>query len=124
MEPDKIIAAWLIKTHVDPRAVFTFVAKGTEVTNGVPFDVPESVYVRDHKRSASEIIAEENGIHDSKALFLAAFARKTEFGMWQATFSDQERQLLDQLQKFKESPSTGESLEAAMRLLDQFQPSQ
>lgn len=119
LEPDMCIAAWLYKNHVDPAAEFRFVPRGAVITNGIPFDVPGSRYVRDHKRSASEWVIENHRLADPKAAALGALARKLELGFWNAVYSDAEQPLIDSLKSILGSPaSPNAALEQSFTLLD------
>ena len=106
VEPDTCIAAWLIKSFVDTNAVFRFVPKGNPVENGIPFDIPGSRYVRDHKRSASEAVLELHHIDDHKARAAAALARKLELAFWNAAFTEEERPLVSRLRAILADPSS------------------
>ena len=104
IEPDKCIAAWLIRTHVATNAVFKFVPKGTPITNGIPFDVPGSTLVRDARRSASEVVIDRHKIKDAKALSLGRLARKMELGFWHASYTQREQPLAEKLRQFAKDP--------------------
>ena len=104
IEPDKCIAAWLIKTHVATNAVFTFLPKGTKITGGIPFDVPGSKIVRDARRSASEVLIDRHKIKDAKARSLGALARKMELGFWHASYTRREQPLAEKLRQLAKDP--------------------
>ena len=97
MEPDKCIAAWLIQTHVHPDARFRFMEKGAPITEGIPFDVPGSDYMRNHRQCASEVVLEKHGITNAEARAAANLARRIEISYWCATFTDEEQPLVDRL---------------------------
>lgn len=104
LEPDRCISAWLLKTYVNSNAVFKIIEKGHDVTNGIPFDVPGSHYVRDARRSGSEAIIALHDIRDPKALALGRLARKLELGAWHATFTDNELPLVQDLREISQAP--------------------
>lgn len=123
VEPDKCIAAWLIKTHVHTNAVFRFVPKGSPVTHGIPFDIPGSTYLRDARRSASEVVIDRHGITDPKAVALGRIARKFELGRWHAVFTERERPLADELSRLWQSEDEPKTvLQAAWAALDKWAP--
>jgi len=123
VEPDKSIAIWLMKTYVDPEATFEFVRKGSSPTNGIAFDIPGSVYIRNHRRCASEIVIHRHHIEDAKATALGALARKMEMNFWYATYTEREQPLADALMKLWQSDKQPEEvLEQALVILDEWQP--
>jgi len=123
VEPDKCIAAWLIKTYVETNAVFKFVPGGTSVTNGIPFDIPGSKYIRNQRRSASEAVINIHDIQDPKALALGQLARKLELGFWHMTFTEKEQPLADKLLELWKSKSEPEQvLRQSFQLIDEWSP--
>lgn len=123
VEPDKCIAAWLIRAHVDPSAEFVFVASGAPVGNGIRFDIPGSRYARDHRRCASEAVIEIHGIRDAKAVALGRLARKMEMGMWCAAFTEKEAPLAEKLTVLWESKAPCEQrLAESFASLDAWEP--
>ena len=124
LEPDKVIAAWLIKTHVDTNAVFQFVSTGTPIEKGVPFDIPGSSYARDHRHSASEQVLRIHAIRDPKAAALGRLARKLELGRWHAVFTDPEKPLADALLNGSalHGPATPQRLSALFAQISAWRP--
>jgi hypothetical protein len=124
VEPDKGIAAWLIREYVDSDARFVFIEEGAKVEEGIAFDIPGSEYIRDHKRCASEAIIEIHGITDPKAVALAELARKLEIGRWYAEYNDAEQPLAEALTEiWQERGDSTNRLERALKRLDAWQPS-
>jgi len=56
MEVDKCASAWLIKRFVDKEAEFKFFPSGELITEGIPFDTPDSEFRRYHNMSTFESI--------------------------------------------------------------------
>src|SRR4030042_5635946 len=54
MEFDKCVSAWLIVRFVDSDAEFVFHPQGTEVAEGVVFDVPGAEWSRKHRQCTSD----------------------------------------------------------------------
>lgn len=94
IEPDKAIAAWLIKEYVNPQAQFVFLERGTAVSNGISFDIPGSEFARDPRRCTSESIIQAYGITNGMAVELAGLARRFEIAYWCASFSEDENALI------------------------------
>jgi len=123
IEPDKCISAWLIKRHVDLEAVFDFIARGVRATNGIPFDIPGSSYLRNHKMCASETVVQRHRITNPKALALASLARKLEIGFWCAQFDETEKPLADALLAiWRRDGNPQADLAEGLHLLDQWEP--
>ena len=106
IEPDKCIAAWLLKTYVNTNAQFMFDEKGSTTTEGILFDIPGSKYIRGAKKCASEAVIEIHEIKEPKAIALAELARKLELGFWHATYTSSEKALAGKLQALRESKAT------------------
>ena len=70
MEFDKCVAAWLIVRFLDPEAEFVFFPKGTEITEGIVFDVPGADWSRKHRRCTSQCIWDSINKPDPAALFI------------------------------------------------------
>lgn len=97
IEPDKAIAAWLIKEYVNPQAQFVFLERGTAVSNGISFDIPGSEFARDPRRCTSESIIQAYGITNGMAVELAGLARRFEIAYWCASFSENENALINEI---------------------------
>lgn len=119
IEPDKTIAAWLIKMHVDTDARFVFAERGTTVSNGIPFDVPGSQYARDHRRCTSEAVIQLHDIQDEHALKLADLARRIEMAYWAAEFTTEETLIITKISHISSTTTNIETgFSEAMQLLD------
>jgi len=64
MEIDKCASAWLVKRFVDKNAEFRFYPKGTLITEGIPFDVPQAEIRRYHNMAAFEYLMKKHKISD------------------------------------------------------------
>ncbi|MBU0677022.1 MAG: chromate resistance protein [Verrucomicrobia bacterium] len=118
VEPDKCVAAWIIKSYVQTNASFHFIERGTTVTNGIVFDVPGSDYIRDHRLCASEKVVTKHGIKNSQALAAADLARRIEIGFWHAEFTEKERVVVDELRSIQTATNAPEvKLQRAFNLL-------
>ncbi len=121
IEPDKAIAAWLIKTFVSPGARFVFVERGTAVTEGIPFDIPGSKFIRDQRRCTSEAIIGSFNIQDEKATRLAALARQIEIAYWAASFTEAENSLIIKIGATSAATTNYEDgLTQAIKLVDEW----
>lgn len=121
IEPDKAIAAWLIKTFVNPDARFVFVERGISVSEGIPFDIPGSAYIRDQRRCTSEAIIQSFNIQDEKAGQLASLARRIEFAYWATSFTEEETYLINRIGNISSAATNYESaLSRAFELIDKW----
>lgn len=123
IEPDKAIAAWLIKTFVNPDARFVFVERGTAVTEGIPFDIPGADFVRDHRRCTSEAVIQSYKIEDAKAMGLANLSQRVEIAYWRASFSEEEAGLIYQIKDISASTTNdAKGLIQAIKLIENWPP--
>lgn len=83
MEFDKCVSVWLITRFIDPDARFEFAPQGTEITEGIAFDIPGADWSRRHRRCTSMCIAESIGLEDSAAEQIVDIAGKVELNFWQ-----------------------------------------
>jgi hypothetical protein len=83
MEFDKCVSVWLITRFIDPNARFEFVPQGTDVTEGVAFDIPGADWSRKHRKCTSMCIAESIGLEDQVAKQIVEMAGKVELNFWQ-----------------------------------------
>lgn len=97
LEPDKAIAAWLLRQYINTNAVFQFLEKGAAISSGISFDIPGSAYIRDHRMCTSEKVLAVHGIEDPIAHKLGILARKIEITQWYASYTDEEQALVDRL---------------------------
>jgi hypothetical protein len=81
-EPDTCASIWLIKRHVDSKAVFRFLPKGTPVTEGTPFDTPDAKLRRYAAFATYESILKEYKITDRAAVEIGAMIHEIEINQW------------------------------------------
>jgi len=63
-EADKCASIWLIKRFIDKNAKIKFFPKGSIITEGIPFDVPEAKLRRYHNMSTFESILKYYNLKD------------------------------------------------------------
>ena len=68
VEPDTCASVWLIKRHVDPKATFRFLPKGTPIVEGTAFDTPEAKFRRYATAATYESILKTYKITDPVAV--------------------------------------------------------
>jgi hypothetical protein len=83
MEFDKCVAVWLITRFIDSDARFRFVPSGTEITEGIPFDVPGADWSRQHLKCTSMCILESIDCNDPAVEKIVDMAAKVELNFWQ-----------------------------------------
>lgn len=83
MEFDKCVAAWLIIRFVDKDARFVFYHQGSEIDQGIPFDVPGAAWSRKHLKCTSQCILESLDKPDPAIKKVVSITGKTELNFWQ-----------------------------------------
>lgn len=83
MEFDKCVAAWLIVRFIDKNAQFMFVPKGSEVTEGIPFDIPGADWSRKHRTCTSQCVFELIKNPDPAVTKIVSIAAQIELNYWQ-----------------------------------------
>jgi len=83
MEFDKCLAAWLIVRFIDNQAKFKLVANNTEITEGIPFDVPGADWSRKHRQCTSQCVLQSIPQPDDALKRLVTMASRTELNFWQ-----------------------------------------
>jgi hypothetical protein len=81
-EPDTCASVWLIKRHVDPKATFRFLPKGTPVVEGTAFDTPEAKFRRYAAASTYESILKSYRIADPAAVRIGTLIHDIEVSPW------------------------------------------
>jgi len=82
LEPDSLASVWLIKRFVYPDASFSFIPKGSPITNGIPFDTPESKFRRYHAISCFQSILREHPINDPAVIRIGEITHDIEINYW------------------------------------------
>lgn len=83
MEFDKCVAAWLIVRFIDKNAEFVFYPQGTEISQGILFDVPGANWSRKHRKCTSQCILESIDKPDRAIEKIVSIASKVELNFWQ-----------------------------------------
>ncbi len=96
MEFDKCVAAWLILKYIDEEARFVFHAQGSEIEEGVVFDVPGAAWSRKHRKCASDCLMDEIATVDAAAARIVEIAHHIELNAWHLDdFPEAKRRLAD-----------------------------
>jgi len=83
MEFDKCVAAWLILRFIDEEAKFVFYPQGTEIKEGIVFDVPGAEWSRKHRICTSQCIFKSIDRKDLALEEIVKMAGQTELNFWQ-----------------------------------------
>ncbi|MCP4112552.1 MAG: chromate resistance protein [Desulfobacteraceae bacterium] len=112
MEIDKCACAWLIKRFIDKNASFKFVPKGTLITEGIPFDVPEAEIRRYHNMSAFEYLIKKHKINEPVLQKLGKIIHDIEINYWGNKNFTESQKIADTIQ---ETIRTSETAEETLR---------
>jgi len=82
LEVDKCASAWLIVRFIDPQASFRFYSPGELISEGIPFDTPDSEIRRTFNKTAFEVIMGKYNISDPAIKKLADIIRDVEINLW------------------------------------------
>ncbi len=99
LEPDKLASLWLIKRFVDPQAEFVFVAKGSKISNGIPFDVPSAQYKRSHTQSTFECILQDQKLDNRQLRYIGQVIHDIEINTWDIKKIEQTHSIQSALQE-------------------------
>ena len=69
-EVDKCASIWLIKRHINKKAIIKFFPKGQIIEEGVPFDTPDAMFRRYHNMSTFESLLRHYKLKDPKLIYL------------------------------------------------------
>lgn len=121
MEPDKCASAWLIKRFIDREAIFIFIPQGEFVTDGIPFDTPESTFRRYHNMSTFESILEKLKISDPILLHIGQMLHEIEIAYWQDSKLKKTKELRQNMVEIiKTSLDPHECFRQSFEFLDRF----
>lgn len=81
-EPDTCASIWLIKRHVDTKATFRFLPKGTPIVEGTAFDTPEAKFRRYATAATYESILKAYKITDPAAVRIGTMIHDIEISPW------------------------------------------
>jgi len=82
LEIDTCASAWLIKNFVDTAAEFRFFPKGEIITEGIPFDTPDSDLRRTGNMSTFETILAKYKIEDPALKKIGRIIHDIEINYW------------------------------------------
>ncbi|MHC4159592.1 MAG: chromate resistance protein ChrB domain-containing protein [Planctomycetota bacterium] len=121
MEFDKCVAAWLIIRFIDKNAQFQFVPKDTEITNGIPFDVPGANWSRKHRKCTSQCILESIHKPDPAIEQIVTIASRTELNFWQLDrWPDAQKYFYEVNKIMDQTPSPAECIEKTTLYFDKL----
>ncbi|MHC4123765.1 MAG: chromate resistance protein ChrB domain-containing protein [Planctomycetota bacterium] len=103
MEYDKCVSAWLIVKFLDKNAKFVFYPQGTEITEGVVFDVPGAKWSRKHRKCTSQCILETIKNPDPAMERIVDMAGKIELNRWQLDSWPQAQKSFYEVRKITDS---------------------
>lgn len=83
MEFDKCVTYWLVTRFIDPDAEFKLYPQGTEITEGIAFDIPGAEWSRKHLKCTSMCILESMDINDPAVERIVEMAGQIELNFWQ-----------------------------------------
>jgi len=81
-EPDTCASVWLIKRHINPKATFRFLPKGTPIREGTAFDTPEAKFRRYATAATYESLLGSYGITDRAAVRIGVLIHEIEINPW------------------------------------------
>ena len=119
MEFDKCVAAWLILKFLDEEARFVFHAQGSEIEEGVAFDVPRAAWSRKHRKCASDCLMEEIRTEDAAAARIVEIAHQIELNAWHLDdFPEAKRRLGDFREISERNGEASACLKEALAYID------
>jgi hypothetical protein len=81
-EPDKGAAAWYIKRHIDPQAVFMVRPQGFLFDSGTAFDTPQGRFRRTQSTSTLESLLREYPSSDATIRQMGELMHDIEINIW------------------------------------------
>ena len=83
-EADKLACIWLVKRFIDPHAEFKFLPPGSEIKEGIPFDVPYGNLRRTATRPTFSQFLSHYRLDDPRLKELEKFIHEVEINTWGA----------------------------------------
>jgi hypothetical protein len=122
MEIDRCASAWLIKRHIDARAVFDFLTdEELMVSQGISFDTPYSKFRRSHRASTFESIQQEYSLHGDRVDYLAKLIHEMEINFWNKNTKKETARFQFELEKIlQDAPDIPAALKSCFEYLDNF----
>ena len=103
MEFDKCVATWLIVRFIDKDARFVLYPQGTEINEGIVFDIPGAEWSRQHRKCTSDCILETLNIDDQAVERMVAIAHQIELNFWQLDRFPEAQKCFDDIRQITES---------------------
>ena len=122
-EADRLLACWLIKRYIDPKAEIEFVPIGKEIDNvsGIAFDMPGGRWFRGARQSTSELIYHEIGIQENSLDKMIEMVRQLEMAYWMVDpLSEAGRFNTRLIQVLEQYIDTQERLQGVFAYLDEI----
>ena len=82
-EADKCASIWLIMRFIDKEAKIKFFPRGSEISEGILFDVPEAKLRRTHNMSTFVSILRHYKIGDPKLDYIGNIIHDIEINIWE-----------------------------------------
>lgn len=121
MEYDKCVAIWLIKRFVDTEAEFVFHPGGTEIQEGIVFDVPGADWSRQHRKCTSDCILETLTMDDPAALKMVKMAHDVELNFWQLdSFPEAQKSFQEVMTMLEKEMTHKERIDEILKYFDQM----
>lgn len=112
-EPDRVVAMWVMRRFVEPRARFHFIRPFDPIRYGRPFDLPEASIRRHGMQSATQHLIGSRGLEaDARLDALGRMTYLTEVTPWMLA-SDPESGRLAELLRGAADRECGRSLDAS-----------
>ena len=119
LEADKLASCWLIKRFIDEKAEFRFFLSGELIEEGIPFDTPDSKWVRTHDRSAFEVILADKKLEEPALKRMGRIIHDIEINLWYMQYPDVSGPVKTDLNKIiEENSDYKECLERAFEYFD------
>jgi hypothetical protein len=122
-EADRLLACWLIKRYIDPKAEFEFIPIGTGIENisGIAFDMPGGKWFRGARQSTSELIYHEIGIREESLDKMIEMVRQLEMAYWMVEpLSDTDRFNTRLIQVLEQYVDAQQRLQGVFAYLDEI----
>lgn len=121
MELDKCVAAWLIIRFIDKDARFVLHPQGTEIREGIVFDIPGATWSRKHRKCTSDCILESIDVNDPAVEKIVVIAHHTELNYWQLDQLPEARKCFDEIQEiFDTTPDRLQCLRRTIVYFDEM----
>jgi len=118
-EVDKCACIWLIKRFINKHAQIKFFPKGSVITEGIPFDVPEAKLRRYHNISTFECMLKHYKIKDPKLIYIGKIIHDIEVNIWEKKVLGETSVVRDRVIKIiKQSENNDEVIKRSCEYFD------